>query len=159
VAEFLDDRATDTASISLLVSICNHLLDFAVSTSESLTIVVAFREPELCTADMARTLAHLARAHPYVAALNAPLPLFTAADRVRHAELVQSSDSVGAIAIIGQRFYCALVARPIDPDTPTAQTSRWRYSLTVDPAQVCVTAHTLIVHSVSPTHDRATNPP
>lgn len=151
LADILDDRATDTTSISLLTSISDHLLDFAMTTTETLTIVVAFREPELCSADMARKLQHLARRHPYVKALDAPRALFTATDGVRHADLVQPSERIGAIAVIGQRFYCALVAAPLDPDAPASPSNEWRYFFSTDPAQVCDSAHTLIVHSSSPT--------
>ncbi|OZC87177.1 hypothetical protein CH254_15975 [Rhodococcus sp. 06-412-2C] len=151
LTEILDDRATDTTSISVLASISDHLLDFALTTSETLTIVIAFREPEMCTAEMARTLQHLARKHPYVAALDAPRALFTATDRVRHADLAQPSERIGAIAVVGQRFYCALVARPLDADAPASPSNQWKYYFTVEPAQVCTAAHTLIVHSASPT--------
>ncbi|QII00281.1 hypothetical protein BH92_10680 [Rhodococcoides fascians A21d2] len=151
LTEILDDRATDTTSISLLTSISDHLLDFAMTTTETLTIVIAFREPELCTADTARTLRRLARKHPYVKALDAPRALFTATDRVRHADLVQPSERIGAIAVIGQRFYYALIARPLDPNGPASTSNQWRYFLTVDPAEVCTAAHTLIVNSTSPT--------
>ncbi len=151
LTEILDDRATDTTSISVLTSISDHLLEFAMATTEALTIVIAFREPDMCTADMARTLRRLARKHPYVKALDAPRALFTATEGVRHAELVQPSERIGAIAVIGQRFYCALVARPLDPDASASPSNQWRYFLTVDPAQVCTAAHTLIVNSTSPT--------
>ena len=151
LTEILDDRATDTTSISLLTFISDHLLDFAMTTTETLTIVIAFREPDLCTADMARTLQHLARKHPYVKALGAPRALFTATDGVRHADLVQPSERIGAIAVIGQRFYCALVARPLDPDAPASSSNQWSYFYTVDSAQVCTAAHRLIVDSTSPT--------
>ncbi|WP_197480541.1 hypothetical protein, partial [Rhodococcus sp. EPR-157] len=118
---------------------------------ETLTIVVAFREPELCSADMARKLQQLALEHPYIEALDAPRALFSATDGVRHADLVQPSERIGAVAVIGQRFYCALVARPIDPDNSVSPSSQWMYFFTVDPAQVCAAAHTLIVNSTSPT--------
>ncbi|KZE99023.1 hypothetical protein [Rhodococcus sp. EPR-147] len=100
---------------------------------------------------MARKLQHLARRHPYVKALDAPRALFTATDGVRHADLVQPSERIGAIAVIGQRFYCALVAAPLDPDAPASPSNEWRYFFSTDPAQVCDSARTLIVHSSSPT--------
>ncbi|QII04520.1 EAL domain-containing protein [Rhodococcoides fascians A25f] len=162
LTDILDDRNTDTTSITLLTSISDHLLDFAMTASETLTIVIAFREPELCSTDMARKLQHLAHRHPYVKALDAPRALFMAADRVRHAELVQPSQRIGAIAVIGQRFYCALVARPVDPDNSESPSNQWMYFFTVDPAEVCDVARTLIVHSTSPARpgpDRPTDRP
>ena len=150
LADILDERATDATSISLLAELSEHLLDFALTTTETLTIVIAFRDPHLCPVEMARTLQQLAGKHPYVKALDAPRELFTATDGVRHAELVQPSERIGAIAVIGQRFYCALVARPLDTEDTTSPLSQWMYYFTVDPAEVCDAAHTLIVHSRSP---------
>ncbi|RMB70240.1 hypothetical protein AYK61_26295 [Rhodococcus sp. SBT000017] len=121
LTEILDDRATDTTSISLLTFISDHLLDFAMTTTETLTIVIAFREPDLCTADMARTLQHLARKHPYVKALGAPRALFTATDGVRHADLVQpSKESVPSpLSANGSTAPWSLA-----PSTPTLQRRR-----------------------------------
>ncbi|MFC7962400.1 EAL domain-containing protein [Rhodococcoides kroppenstedtii] len=148
VAAVIDGCAQRTAPLSLLLSLMDQLLEFARTTSERLTIVMTFARPNACTESIALRLRSLADLHPYVEAIGAPADLFGSGDRVRVADSAEPHGEHGAIVVLGQRFYCALVARVLDADSDVADPlGDWAYHLTVDPDRTCAIAHTLIVHS------------
>ncbi len=150
LGDIIDAHARAEADLALLGSLTNQLLDFAAATTnEQLTIVVAFHHPCLCTDEVVEKLRPLAAKHPYVKVIDAPEGIFAPADGVRIAQRDPGADASGCIAVIGQRFYCALLGRPIGAVSAPAPHDRWTYSFTVDPAVVLAAAYTVIVQSRS----------
>ena len=147
IPDMIDEHCRESTTLILLITLLDQLLEFARTTMESLTVVVRFSRPELCTDEIAHKMRGLAERHPYVEAVNAPASMFTEADSVRTAVPEESSPAFGSVVVIGQRFYCALIARPDHDPADASPEGRWSYFFTADPALACSAARTIIVDS------------